>query len=83
MYTVVGPTCSPTDVLFAECRLPEMRPGDRVAIHDAGAYFVPSASSFSFPKPAVVMLDQGRARVLRRAEAFTDLVALDAPGGFA
>ncbi len=79
VYTVVGPTCSPTDVLYPECRLPPMRPGDVVAIHDAGAYFVPSASSFSFPKPAVVMVEKGRPRVLRQAESFEDLIALDGP----
>ena len=77
IYSVVGPTCSPTDVLYPECRLPPMRPGDVLAIHDAGAYFVPSASSFSFPKPAVVMIDEGRSRVLRQAESFEDLIALD------
>jgi len=79
VYTVVGPTCSPTDVLYPECRLPALQAGDVVAIHDAGAYFVPSASSFSFPKPAVVMVDAGRPRLLRSAESFLDLVALDGP----
>jgi diaminopimelate decarboxylase len=44
---------------------------------DAGAYFIPFATSFSFPQPAVVMVDRGEVRRLRRAERFEDLVAYD------
>jgi len=44
---------------------------------DAGAYFVPFSTSFSFPQPAIVMVEDGRARLLRRAETFEDLVLLD------
>ena len=50
---------------------------DSLAILDAGAYFVPYQTNFSFPRPAIVMLERGRARLLRRAERFTDLVAFD------
>lgn len=76
-YTVVGPICSPGDTLYPATRLPLLEAGDAVAIMDAGAYFVPFATSFSFPQPAIVEVDGGQARPLRRAERFEDRVALD------
>jgi diaminopimelate decarboxylase len=76
-YRLAGPICSPGDVLYWSYRLPQLEPGDPLVIVDAGAYFVPFATSFSFPQPAIVMVDGGRATLLRRAERFEDLVALD------
>ena len=76
-YTVVGPICTPGDTLYWSMRLPPLAPGDAVLIMDAGAYFIPFATSFSFPQPAVVMVDRGEVRRLRRAERFEDLVAYD------
>jgi diaminopimelate decarboxylase len=76
-YTLAGPLCSPDDVLLASVRLPELRPGDALAIMDAGAYFVAYQTNFSFPRPAIVMVEGGSARSLRRAERFTDLTAFD------
>ena len=78
-YRLAGPICSPGDVLYWSYRLPELAAGDVLAIADAGAYFVPFATSFSFPQPAIVLVDGGRASVLRRAERFEDLIALDEP----
>ncbi|MCK8503427.1 pyridoxal-dependent decarboxylase [Myxococcus fulvus] len=77
VYTVVGPICTPGDTLYHAKRLPELVEGDTLAIMDAGAYFVPFATSFSYPQPAIIALDGGEARLLRRAETFEDQVALD------
>jgi diaminopimelate decarboxylase len=76
-YTLAGPLCSPSDVLFRSVRLPELRPGDALAVMDAGAYFVPYQTNFSFPRLAIVMVEKGRARLLRRAERFDDLTSFD------
>jgi diaminopimelate decarboxylase len=76
-YTLAGPLCSPDDVLLASVRLPELRPGDGLAVMDAGAYFVPYQTNFSYPRPAITMIERGRARLLRRAERFADLIAFD------
>jgi diaminopimelate decarboxylase len=76
-YTLVGPICTPGDTLRWAVSLPELAVGDTLAIMDAGAYFVPFATSFSFPQPAIVMLDGGGVRPLRRAETFEDLVSYD------
>lgn len=77
VHTLVGPICSPGDTLYPAIRLPELERGDRLAIMDAGAYFVPFSTSFSFPRPAIVAVDAGQASLLRRRETFQDLVQTD------
>jgi diaminopimelate decarboxylase len=76
-YRLAGPICSPGDVLSWSALLPELAVGDALAIMDAGAYFVPFSTSFSFPRPAIVMVDGPDVHLLRRAETFDDIVALD------
>ena len=76
-YTVVGPICTPGDTLYPAVRLPELRVGDSLAIMDAGAYFIPFSTTFSFPRPAIVAVENGKDFLLRRNERFADLIALD------
>jgi diaminopimelate decarboxylase len=80
LYRLVGPICSPADVLYPSWRLPPLAPGDALAIMDTGAYFVPFASSFSFPQPGIVLVEGGRATLLRARETFAHLTALDDAG---
>jgi diaminopimelate decarboxylase len=63
---VVGPLCTSLDDL-GEHELPEMRPGDLLAVTRAGAYgFTESMPLFlSHPRPAEVLLLDGTAHVLR------------------
>ena len=52
--------------------------GDLVAILDAGAYSSVMASNYNRrPMPAEVMVDNGRASVIRRRQTIDDLVALE------
>jgi diaminopimelate decarboxylase len=76
-YTVVGPICTPGDTLYPAVRLPELAVGDSLCIMDAGAYFVPFATSFSFPQPAIVALDGHRDVLVRHAEQFEGMAARD------
>jgi diaminopimelate decarboxylase len=78
LYRLTGPSCMLSDQLYPAWRLPELLPGDGLAIMDTGAYFVAFSAPFSFPRPAVVMIDGESERTLRSAETFEDLVALDA-----
>jgi diaminopimelate decarboxylase len=80
-YTFVGPICVPGDTLYWAARMPELRVGDSVVVMDAGAYFVPFATSFSFPQPPIVRVDGEQVTLLRRGERFEDLVSLDQPAG--
>lgn len=76
-YRLTGPICSPADVLYPSILLPRLMPGDALAIMDTGAYFIPFASSFSFPQPGVVMIEDGQCTALRRPETFEHMTALD------
>jgi diaminopimelate decarboxylase len=82
-YTLVGPICTPGDTLRWALRLPELTVGDTLAIMDSGAYFVPFATSFSFPQPAIVMVHERQVTLLRRAETFDDLVSYDTSSSLA
>jgi diaminopimelate decarboxylase len=76
-YTLVGPACFSADWLGRNRRMPPLRPGDVLAICDAGAYFTSLESNFGFPRPPVVAVRDGVARLLRRRETYEDMVARD------
>jgi diaminopimelate decarboxylase len=77
LYRLVGPICTPGDILYYGWELPELAPGDVLAVMDSGAYFVPFGTSFSFPQPAIVRVENGQTTLLRRAERYEDLISLD------
>jgi len=81
LYRLTGPSCMLSDQLYPAWKLGELAPDDGLAIMDTGAYFVAFSAPFSFPRPAVMMLDGARERLLRSAETFGDLVALDGEWG--
>ena len=75
---VVGPLCESSDTLGTDRLLPEPRVGDLMAVLDAGAYASVMASNYNRrPMPAEVMVEQGRATVIRRRQSIDDLVALE------
>jgi diaminopimelate decarboxylase len=76
-YSVFGPLCHTGDVMFRNRLLPELAVGDRIAVMDAGAYFIPNQMNFSNPRPAVVMIRGADVSVIRARESFEDIVSLD------
>jgi diaminopimelate decarboxylase len=73
--TVAGKYCESGDVLIRDARLPELRPGDVLALPASGAYNLAMASNYNNAlKPAVVMVKDGQARLIRRRQTFEDLV---------
>jgi diaminopimelate decarboxylase len=77
-YTVTGPLCSPEDLLYRNWPLPALKERDVLAVMDAGAYFTSFANNFSYPRPAIVGVSQGRHRLLRGRETFEQMSAGDA-----
>lgn len=72
---VVGPVCETADTLARAVRLADPRPGDLLAVLDAGAYGSSMGSQYnSRPRPAEVLVSRGRASLARRRETFADLV---------
>jgi diaminopimelate decarboxylase len=73
---VVGPICESGDFLARDRSLPGLHEGDLLAILDAGAYGMSLASNYnSRPRAAEVLVAGGKARVIRRRESMTDLLA--------
>jgi len=76
---VVGPICESTDVLSGAAGLPDLGPGELVAILDAGAYGMTMASNYnSHPRPAEIVVEGGVASVARRRETWDELLAWEA-----
>jgi len=75
--TIVGPVCFASDIVYRNIRMPEVRPGEVIAIMDSGAYFIAQESSFGFPRPAVVGVRRDGCRLVRRRETFADLTGRD------
>ncbi|HEV2166045.1 MAG TPA: diaminopimelate decarboxylase, partial [Thermoplasmata archaeon] len=74
--SLVGPVCENTDVLAADRRLREPGIGDLFAFGNAGAYGFSMSSQYNTrPRPAEVLISEGRPIVIRSAESFDDLVA--------
>jgi diaminopimelate decarboxylase len=77
-FDVVGPVCETGDFFARDRRLPEVAPGDLLAILDAGAYGMSLASNYnSRPRPAEILVDGRAARVIRRRESAGDLFRLE------
>lgn len=77
---IVGPVCETGDFFARDRALPIVRPGDLVAILDAGAYGQSLASNYnSRPRPAEVLVTGRRARLIRRRETANDLFATEKP----
>jgi diaminopimelate decarboxylase len=76
MVTIAGKYCESTDILITDIEMPALTPGDVIAVPAAGAYCLAMASNYNgMPRPEVLMLRDGEARVMRRREALDDLVA--------
>ena len=79
-YNVVGKHCETGDVLASGAWLPQdLREGDLLAVAATGAYGYAMASNYNrLPRPAMVLVGDGRARLLVRRETLDDVVGHDA-----
>jgi diaminopimelate decarboxylase len=76
---LVGRHCETGDVVVRDIYLPaDLAPGDLVAVAATGAYCRSMASNYNYvPRPPVVAVRDGAARVLLRRETAEDLLGLD------
>jgi len=76
--TIAGKFCESGDILIKDINLPAVSAGDIIAVADCGAYCLPMSSNYNASlKPAVVMVKEGKARLIRRRETFEDLTKCD------
>ena len=78
---VVGPVCETGDFFARDRQLQPLRPGDLIALLDAGAYGMAQSSNYnSRSRPAEVLVEGAKARLIRRRETMADLLAPELPG---
>ena len=76
---LVGKHCETGDIIIRDIQLPsDIAPGDLIATPATGAYGRSMASNYNHvPRPPVVAVKDGKARVIVRRENEADLLALD------
>jgi diaminopimelate decarboxylase len=72
---IVGPVCETGDCFLQDWPIEESRPGDLLTLWGAGAYgFVESSNYNARPRPAEVLVEGSRFRVVRKRESRADLI---------
>ncbi len=73
---VVGPICETGDFFARDRMLGPVKPGDSIALLDAGAYAMAQSSNYNTRmRAAEVLVTGSRARLIRRRETIADLLA--------
>jgi len=76
--TICGKFCESGDILIRDLDMPKTAPGDTLAIAVSGAYSIPESMNYNaFFKPPVVLLNNGRAKLIRRRETLADITKCD------
>ena len=77
---VVGPICESADFFARDRELAAVPEGELLAILDAGAYGMSLTSNYNTrPRPAEVLVDGKRERLIRRRETIDDLLSPELP----
>ncbi|MGC7847165.1 diaminopimelate decarboxylase [Desulforudis sp. 1088] len=76
--SVAGKCCESGDMLIWNLEVPEIQPGDILAVTCTGAYNYSMASNYNrLPRPAMVLVRDGTAELIVRRESLSDLVRND------
>jgi diaminopimelate decarboxylase len=75
---IAGPYCESGDVIIEGLPFPKVKEGELIAVPVAGAYQLSMASNYNGArKPAVLMLDNGKATLMQARETTDDLIRRD------
>lgn len=76
--TIAGKCCESGDILLNDAMMPEIHVGDTLAVLATGAYNYSMASNYNrIPRPAMVAVSDGSARVIVKRESYDDLIKND------
>ncbi|MCY4618174.1 MAG: diaminopimelate decarboxylase [Chloroflexi bacterium] len=76
--TVAGKFCESGDVLVRDANLPALQLGELIAIPASGAYQIAMESNYNLAlRPAIVMVNDGDAQLVRRRQTLDDLLLLE------
>ncbi len=78
LVSIAGKFCESGDVLLRDIMFPKLEPGDLIAVPASGAYAPAMASNYNLAtKPAIVLVKDGKARLIRKRETYADLIRND------
>jgi len=76
--TISGKFCESGDILIRDIVMPNMASGDILAIAVSGAYSIPESMNYNaYFRPPVIMVKNGRAKLIRRRETLADITSCD------
>jgi diaminopimelate decarboxylase len=76
--SIAGPFCESGDIVIEDLPMPKIQEGELIAIPVAGAYHLSMSSNYNGARrPAVLMLEEGKARLILRRETIQDLLQRD------
>lgn len=75
---LAGPYCESSDILVKALPLPDIQPGELIAVPVSGAYHLSMGNNYNGArKPAVLWLEEGRASLIQERETLDDLIRRD------
>ncbi len=76
--SIAGPYCESGDVVIEDLLMPKIKEGELIAIPASGAYHLSMSSNYNGSrKPAVLWLEEGKAKVIVQRETIDDLLKRD------
>ena len=76
--TIAGKCCESGDLLAKDILMPKCEAGDILAVLSTGAYNYSMASNYNrIPRPPIVMVKEGRDRLVVKRESYDDLINND------
>jgi len=77
VVTIAGKHCESGDILIKDIKLPKIEVGDLICVLATGAYGYVLANNYNLqPRPGVVLVANGQAKVLIERESWPDLIKL-------
>ncbi|MCR4616010.1 MAG: diaminopimelate decarboxylase [Clostridiales bacterium] len=78
VVTVAGKCCESGDLIQENTKIQKVEPGDILAVLTTGAYNYSMASNYNrIPRPPVVMVKDGKARLAVKGESYEDIISND------
>lgn len=73
--TISGKCCESGDILLNAIKIPSVLSGDVLAVMSTGAYGYSMSNNYNkIPKPAVVMVKDGKTKIICKRESYDDII---------
>jgi len=76
--TIAGKCCESGDILIKDIKMPQIKPGDTLAVLSTGAYNYSMSSNYNrIPRPMMVAVSNGNKKVVVKRETYEDIIKND------